>query len=842
MTESTTTHKAFSNLDAREPLYHIITSFFESTTNQRKFTTAYKEYTTKIQHDDFARTKKIFDVLEKTDITTKKEVMRCESKQGLFYLIERRLLQAIERERRKEKRNVTVTSIPNTSTTRNDPPSTENSYSMLEDSDDALKKKGTNSKDKEQHRTLPMYKTPIKNPYKKEQPKGTETETDQIDTADISPDLVHLAKTLEAEAKAQIDDIANTEKEEQINYQESLQSMIDIATADIKEKLEAKGKQLDMDIKKNNDLQTKVEAKIKALETLENTGKKYNDKLNNRLCYFNNKFNEIKMKVQNTIRLCEDKLVMMNNLMEDEFEELNNKVQKRIQDVDTKIHQLTKTATINDVSNGSTTQTEMKTTLQELCRLHRTTMDRLNTKSKIVIDSFIEHSTDALNSFKHKASKHHRQKSKKKKGKHTPRRLTYYTSESEDSISDAPTKYDYLSSSDDSGMNDAPYNTHTMEPTDTTNSNNCTSKRYQSTPNAEYLRKNVRIKCSEESQVLEFYIKLRIAIAKGGIYIIPVNKIKKEKPICQKINGFTKNDYTTQSNALYTLLSNESIVSADFTMAQNCILSNSITMDGFTTLKAMLKRTHPSLTNTRPPSATPTYDQFSNLHMYKQGMRNHFLLHELFNKNKYTPLEQAKEFIRGIHDESYSDAIQRIQGQLDTVENMGINLHVDYTLENIATTIINMSEADDKNKVIVRAMRNNPRYTRHRNDRRQPFNKDRKSQAPYNNKHNPNHVKFTKIQCHACKLFGHSVAQCRVLPKVLAIMEFAKKEPVQCQRILQQHINNNTLEAKKTFVRTLQQMNVLSDTEDSDHHLENAIILHTAVDNSIDMDAISDEE
>ena len=100
--------------------------------------------------------------------------------------------------------------------------------------------------------------------------------------------------------------------------------------------------------------------------------------------------------------------------MEDEFEELNNKVKKRIQDMDTKIQQLTQTVTINNAPNIATTQTEMKIALQELCRLHRNTMDRLNTKSKIVINSFIENSTDALNSFKHKASKHHKQTSKQK--------------------------------------------------------------------------------------------------------------------------------------------------------------------------------------------------------------------------------------------------------------------------------------------------------------------------------------------------------------------------------------------------------------------------------------------
>ena len=378
MMESTTTHKAFSNLDARDPLYIIIKSFFESTTNQRKFSTAYKEFTTKIQHDDFARTKKIFDVLDKTDITTKKEVMRRESKQGLFYLIERKLLQTVERDRRKEKREGQVTTIiEQNHDTKSDPPSTENSYSIL-DSDENIETTSTEPK-----RTLPKYKTPIKNPYKKDTTMNIGNNEGPNNTTGISPDLLDLAKTLEAEAKAQIEEITNTD-EEHGNYHETIKHLIDNATAETIATMEEKVREL--------------ETKIKTVETIESTGKKYNEKLNNRLCYFNNKFNEIETKVNKTIRQCEEKLTMINTLMEDEFEELNSKVHKRIKEMDNKIHNLTTLTPNLETGHGNLPRKldEMSRQLQHLQEQHKERVDKLSKKTKIIMDSFIEQSNNAL--------------------------------------------------------------------------------------------------------------------------------------------------------------------------------------------------------------------------------------------------------------------------------------------------------------------------------------------------------------------------------------------------------------------------------------------------------------
>ena len=50
----------------------------------------------------------------------------------------------------------------------------------------------------------------------------------------------------------------------------------------------------------------------------------------------------------------------------------------------------------------------------------------------------------------------------------------------------------------------------------------------------EYLKKNVNMTCSDQEQILElYYIKLCLAISKGGIFIKPIEDISKKDSITQ---------------------------------------------------------------------------------------------------------------------------------------------------------------------------------------------------------------------------------------------------------------------------------------------------------------------
>ncbi len=68
---------------------------------------------------------------------------------------------------------------------------------------------------------------------------------------------------------------------------------------------------------------------------------------------------------------------------------------------------------------------------------------------------------------------------------------------------------------------------------------------------------------------------------------------------------------------------------------------------------------------------------------------------------------------------------------------------------------------------------------------------------------------------------------CCLLPKVWLSCNL-------CNTILQQHIHSNTVDNKRFFVRTLQNMNILSHIDDSNSYLDNDLIVHTLTDNSVD--------
>ena len=361
---------------------------------------------------------------------------------------------------------------------------------------------------------------------------------------------------------------------------------------------------------------------------------------------------------------------------------------------------------------------------------------------------------------------------------------------------------------------------------------------YNRGPSVKYLRKNVHITCTEQEQILEFYIKLRLAIEKGGIYILPIDQITKDSTISQHLVGTTPEEEQSQSNALYTLLSNENIIPNDFVMAQNCLLAYSSRMDGFAALKAMLKLTHPTLTNKRPPTVAPILSETQDIHSYEHSLKNFYLLHKLYNNTVYTPLEKSKQFIQGIDDDQYKEAILRIRNQLDTVQTLGIPLHSDYTIENITSTIINITSEYDTNKTVIRTMHQNDNYKKKSYSRKN--NNHSEKQSP---RYNQRPRKITKAQCHACKLYGHIVTHCNLLPKVLAIIDFSKQNQTKCKEILRQHIHNNTVDSKKTFVRTLQSLDVLPQDDNSDYYMEDDAIICTLIDNAIKPDeVISSEE
>ena len=262
------------------------------------------------------------------------------------------------------------------------------------------------------------------------------------------------------------------------------------------------------------------------------------------------------------------------------------------------------------------------------------------------------------------------------------------------------------------------------------------------------------------------------------------------------------------------------------------------TMDGFQTLKSMLVLVHPSLNNCRPPNNPPLYSETGDLHLYEQALRHYFLLHEIYGRSTFTGLDKSKQFIEGLDCDNFDNEKSRLMVILDTIELNSLELTPKHTLQHLATTIMNMGHHSPARNVQVKAFQGRPNYgfkksmynqyrspqSRTNNNSRSHSDKFaykstngnfRTNKFPNSNGAKP---KFEKIQCNACKLYGHYVRNCRLIATYLAMNEFSKNNPLVCSRILENHVTVNTEEHKRTIVRTMQLTGVLDDEEDSDSY------------------------
>ena len=194
--------------------------------------------------------------------------------------------------------------------------------------------------------------------------------------------------------------------------------------------------------------------------------------------------------------------------------------------------------------------------------------------------------------------------------------------------------------------------------------------------------------------------------------------------------------------------------------------------------------------------------------------------------------------------EQYSEAAQCVQHQMDTFESLNVPLTEDYVIDNIAITIINISNAYKKTKTVVNTMRNNY-HPQSQNKYNNTYCTKQNPNSDFNQCPSPKYQskKFDQASCFVCEQSGHVVTHCCLLQKIWAIMQFKMKYCDKCDTILQQHIRNNTDESKRLFVCTLQNMSILLQTDDLDSYFDHDMIVHTMTNNCIDNNYLhSDDE
>ena len=382
------------------------------------------------------------------------------------------------------------------------------------------------------------------------------------------------------------------------------------------------------------------------------------------------------------------------------------------------------------------------------------------------------------------------------------------------------------------------------------------------------LRKNVKISCQDETQLLDFYIKLRTAMIQAGIFLREINDINENEDIYEQRDGLTLSDYTVQANALYGFLCNEDVIPQDFTFAQNCIKSNSSTMDGFQTLKRMLILVHPLLNHRRPPTEPPLYSSTDDLHLYEQELRNFYLLHTIYGRSEYTDIDKSRQFLDGLDSDEYIAERTRLTAIIDAVELNNADLQTKHQINSLASTIMNMKNKNISSKVQINAFtkartykNSTVPYNSSTGNSRREFSHYRKNnheltrgtgfafKTTYDNEshkkistRSPANSKFFKGQCTACKIYGHNIKDCRFIAPHIAMARFMKQNPQTCDEILSHHISSNTVEHKRTIVRTMQTMGFFDEDADSDTFLDDDNIVDTPVVNKIVTDLHNSEE
>ena len=796
MTPDNPDYNDYSALDAPDHLFHVLEHFFQQKQNAFNYALAKKHFDSIKQQDQFVDASRLFKVLTGTNLITKKHVLHYRTAQGVRYLIKKEYAQSHQR----NDRNARRTRLKNKDNDLTPTAKPSSPFVQLMASKTPIDDSSSDGSDPQ-----PTIPDPTHTP---EIPASVQIE-DEVQS-DITKHAEQLEKTMESAMADLQDPESPSQDEEHLNKKfeaifsttflqkiDPLLRRLDQAEKQIKTSTE----QYQVLLTENKTLQTKLDdlkANYDRLNRQVNFNSRGLETFDNRLQPLENFRNNI----SDNIKLQVDELVKPH------IDRLNEQIRHDLADDQGSVK------TIVD------TQEKVK---RRITRLKEGT-------KKMFKD--VEDDYDIIADRIHRLESKVQDLDAKNKSTPTSRKLDYNTqppaSDDDSSFSSLPHKPSSKHYSSPISSSHKPYHNS-----------------YYRGPNIDYLRKNVNITCSEPNQILEFYIKFRLVLEQGGIHILPIDKISKNNSIAQDKPNITDDDQRLQSNALYTLLSNEKIIPPDFTMAQNCIQGFASTMDGFGALRAMLKLTHPTLSKKRPSNVPPVLSESSDIHSYEQSLRNFYLLHKLFSNIEFPPLEKAKQFLHGMDDGQYGEAVQRVQHQLDTFESLKVPLTEDYNIDNIASTIINISSEYDNTKTVVNTMRRDFHRTSSHQNQNSSSTYNKQPRKDFNSRSTQAYRKdkYDKAQCFACKQFGHTVTHCRLLPKVLAIMQFHRKHDDKCDMILRQHIRNNTVDSKRVFVRTLQNMNILSQTDDSDSYLETDMIVNTMTDNGVDHhDFNSDEE
>ena len=844
-------YKHYNSMDAQPILWDVLNHFFESHKHRFKYDTAYQDFRRNVSKNKYITSRRLFDVMAGTSLVADKQVQYNKSNNGLVYYISKSTINAIDRDKRLKRRtsghNTTVATIqlhtPATTKQSVAPIATHNHYEELEsDGDDST--------------ILDLIVPETMEPHTNKGIMDDEEECDNhqvsTETQAIPDSVLKGSYTFEQEARAGLQQFHEVDNE-RTNLQDSIKIYIDNMMTSALNDMELKNKQ------HIHHIHADAESTAMSIKAIEQDCKSRSEKLSNTIQQASAQINVMEADIQGyrkkateLFSQAKDTLTDITGSASTYMEGKFDKMDERINNTNARINNVVDKHQASGIGNIDTIK-QLTIDLKKIHNQHKRRLEKLHRAKDDILDDLEEKATKLFQEMKHSA-KSFLTKEIRSRTRISRRKLFSSSSDSSASENDGKTKHhSHFKKDVDTTEKHGIFDT---DECDKIKEEPVTPHRYRTSDisklNPDYIRKNVKVKCTQDSQIFEFYTKLRIAVQKGGIYLIPLEDVKKEDSLADLTISRNLEHINDQSNALYTVLSNEDVIPQEYTMAQNCILSCSTTMDGLRALKKILTQVHPTLTQKKPPEKAPVYSDFDDLHLYEQGLRHHYKLHYLYCGFSYSEIEKSKQFLRGMDTNIHDDAVRRITSIIDTVETQKLLMSDDHKIDNLASTINNMTN-EHSSIAQINVMRwGNNHHNKNGSRNRRSFNGHngpRYQQHSANpntrrdNKRPSTNPRFTNIQCHACKTFGHRVHDCRILPKVLAILQFAEKEKVTCDKILQKYTSFNSVSNKTAMVHALRDIGAWDgDDTDIDNMLQDDAIINSTFINMDDDWTASNQE
>lgn len=870
----------FSETDASTHISKCLAYFFDDDgRNRYKFSDAYIKYS-KIADESFLTTKRLFNIVRSTNLISDQMLFRQQTTSGFLYFIDKNYFKLVERHHRRISRQRNIRTSRNTSPVEefkdNDNVSTSSKSTVLDIPSTTIPTESPQVNDPSIG-SLSIGDTweDTKNkstgnaPVSIQSPHAASPPTKDV----VSQSVTNIAEQMDQDIQETLQDIQTPSKDYtsdlQTNIKQFIQSEIN---AQLQFSLQDSTSYLHIDtltqsraiIDKHEEEYKESAAKIRGrMEWVNANMASYERKFQQRYD------DDLQMLIRKHTDFLTKKQSDFNDYVDDMKSSTDSKIALLTHDTD-KLSDQIKQSRFNvtnmnnsllpsaDVLKNITSQ--MKTLLkqyQDKVTILDSTIDvlheELDSIKSDVQDEFKKNATDFLTSFK------------KNLQSDTPTKGTHPVTPQQPSRQSNVFQNKWPTSIDKDLPHDSDTDTYGYIPSSHRHKQFSTTERpttpYQGV-RTDIIRKNIKISCQDETQLLDFYIKLRTAMIQGGIFLREINDIHEDEEIYEERDGLTSADYIVQTNALYSFLCNEDVIPQEFIFAQNCIKSFSSTMDGFQTLKRMLVLVHPLLNNRRPPSEPPLYSNSGDLHIYEQELRNFYLLHKIYGRSEYTELDKTKQFLEGLDGDEYEMERTRLTAIIDAVELNNSPLLMKHRINSLASTLVNMKNKNTSSKVQINAFtgqRTNPTYntkyqksfprrpgptTYRKGNQDFQFSTDSPFKTTYGgdkprrfSPRYPANQKFSKGQCTACKIYGHTIQDCRLIAPHIAMGNFVKNNPKICTEILSNHIASNTVEHKRTIVRTMQTMGILDEDADSDSFLDQEEIVDTPTVNRI----ISDE-